>query len=57
MRAILHEVRQTLSQLRQHLAFTAVAAGILGLGLGVTLYMLGVMARAKKVQKDVDDLV
>lgn len=39
MNAIWHEMRQALSQLRRSPGFTAVAAGILGLGLGATLYM------------------
>ncbi|HET6630163.1 MAG TPA: ABC transporter permease [Woeseiaceae bacterium] len=39
MQAIWHEIRMTLSQLRHSPGFTVVAAGILALGLGVTLYM------------------
>ncbi len=39
MHATWHEIRMTLSQLRQSPGFTAVASGILALGLGVTLYM------------------
>jgi predicted permease len=43
MNAIWHEVRQALGQLRHSPAFTAAAVVILGLGLGVTLYMFTVV--------------
>lgn len=43
MRAVIHEMRQALHQLRRHPGFTIVAAGILGLGLAVTLYMFTVV--------------
>ncbi len=43
MHAIWHEIRMTLSQLRHSPGFTVVAAGILALGLGVTLYMFTVV--------------
>lgn len=43
MQAIWYEIRQTLSQLRHGPAFTAAAVVILGLGLGVTLYMYTVV--------------
>jgi predicted permease len=43
MQAVWHEMRQALSQLRHSPGFTFVAAGILGLGLGVTLYMFTVV--------------
>ena len=43
MNAIWHEIRQALGRLRHSPGFTAVAAGILGLGLGVTLYMFTVV--------------
>jgi predicted permease len=39
MQAIVHEMRQALSQLRHSPGFTAMAVVILGLGLGSTLYM------------------
>jgi predicted permease len=41
--AIWHEIRQALAQLRRAPGFTAVAAGILGLGLGATVYMFTVV--------------
>lgn len=43
MNAVIQEIRQALYQLRHHATFTAVAAGILGLGLAVTLYMFTVV--------------
>lgn len=43
MHAIIHEIRQALSQLRHSPGFTALAVIILGLGLGVTLYMFTVV--------------
>ena len=43
MDAVIQEVRQALSRLRRHPGFTFVAAGILGLGLAVTLYMFTVV--------------
>jgi hypothetical protein len=39
MPAIVHEIRQALSQLRHSPGFTVMAVVILGLGLGATLYM------------------
>jgi putative ABC transport system permease protein len=39
MQAIVHEMRQALSQLRHSPGFTVMAVVILGLGLGATLYM------------------
>jgi len=39
MNAMLHEIRQALGQLRHSPGFTTLAVIILGLGLGVTLYM------------------
>jgi predicted permease len=39
MPAIVHEIRQALSQLRHSPGFTVMAVAILGLGLGATLYM------------------
>lgn len=43
MQAVVHEVRQAVSQLRRSPAFTALAVAILGLGLGATLYMFTVV--------------
>lgn len=43
MRAVIHEMRQALSQLRRSPGFTAGAVVILGLGLAVTLYMFTVV--------------
>jgi predicted permease len=43
MRAIVYEIRQALGQLRRSPGFTAAAVVILGLGLGVTLYMFTVV--------------
>lgn len=43
MHAIIHEIRQALGQLRHSPGFTALAVIILGLGLGVTLYMFTVV--------------
>ena len=43
MNATLHEIRQALGQLRRSPGFTALAVLILGLGLGVTLYMFTVV--------------
>lgn len=43
MKTIIHEIRQALYQLRRHPGFTVVAAGILGLGLAVTVYMFTVV--------------
>ncbi len=43
MTALWHEMRQALGQLRHSPGFTAAAVVILGLGLGVTLYMFTVV--------------
>ncbi|HET6630162.1 MAG TPA: ABC transporter permease [Woeseiaceae bacterium] len=43
MSAIWHEMRQALSHLRRSPGFAFVATGILGLGLGATLYMFTVV--------------
>ncbi|MBW3567506.1 MAG: ADOP family duplicated permease, partial [Proteobacteria bacterium] len=43
MHAIIHEIRQALGQLRHSPGFTLLAVVILGLGLGVTLYMFTVV--------------
>ena len=43
MNAIWHEVRQALAQLRRSPGFSAASVVILGLGLGVTLYMFTVV--------------
>lgn len=43
MQAILHEMRQALSQLRRSAGFTLAGIAILGLGLGVTLFMFTVV--------------
>lgn len=43
MKAVIHEMRQALYQLRRQPGFTVVAAAILGLGLAVTLYMFTVV--------------
>lgn len=43
MKTLWHEIRQALGQLRHSLGFTALAVIILGLGLGVTLYMFTVV--------------
>lgn len=43
MQAIIHEMRQAVAQLRQSPGFTTLAVIILGLGLGVTLYMFTIV--------------
>jgi len=43
MQMILHEIRHALGQLRRSPGFTVLAIAILGLGLGVTLYMFTVV--------------
>jgi predicted permease len=43
MQAIIHEIRQALSQLRHSPGFTLAGVVILGLGLGVTLFMFTVV--------------
>lgn len=43
MYAIVHEMRQALSHLRHSPGFTVLAVAILGLGLGVTLYMFTIV--------------